>query len=597
MDLQEFKRKLTAILSADVVGYSRLMGDDEAATVRTIESYRRVIADMVRQHRGRVVDSPGDNLLAEFASVVDAVQCAVAVQTEIEARNRLLPESRAMHFRIGINLGDVIEEGERLYGDGVNIAARLESLATPGGICISRTAFDHIETKLPLGYEYIGEQAVKNIARPVGAYRVLMEPRVTVATVGPKWWEVPFVRWVMGGLLVLLLSGAGVWGILHMGARSSPRIPPGLAFLRVETSPPGAAIYVDGVAKGLSPAGFDISLGEHRFRLELAGHQDWDEKISVSQTTPSPLKIELVRLALLKAASTPPGAEVYVNEVMKGRTPLQLGLPMGEYTLRMVLSGYQEWKDRIRVEQLRDYPVEVNLRKEIDLAWLKIDSSPMGADIYVNDRLQGTTPMKSGLPLGDYSIRLAKPGYRDYDTVVKLSEPREVHLTLDLERDERLLQAVDQVKASFEKGKELFSRKNYKEALEQFRLAAVQGQAESQNEVGYMIMHGLGVKKDPKEAATWLRKAAAQGNASSQNNLGILYLKGGPGIKPDDREAFAWFRLAAEQGDRDGQFYLGNMYRYGRGQAADLNQAVEWYRKAASQGHEGAARALAALGK
>jgi adenylate cyclase len=175
-----YKRKLAAILSADVVGYSRLMGEDEAATVRTLEVYKGVMSELIRQHRGRVVDSPGDNILAEFASVVDAVQCAVAVQKELQARDAEMTENRRMRFRIGINLGDVIEEEGRIYGDGVNIAARLEALADPGGICVSKTAFDHIETKLPLGYEFLGEQEVKNIAKPVGAYRVLMEPRITI---------------------------------------------------------------------------------------------------------------------------------------------------------------------------------------------------------------------------------------------------------------------------------------------------------------------------------------------------------------------------------------------------------------------------------
>ena len=122
------------------------------ATVKTLEAYKQIISDLVKQHRGRVVDSPGDNLLAEFASVVDAVQCAVATQKELQARNAELPENRKMQFRIGVNLGDVIEEEERIYGDGVNIAARLESLADPGGICVSKTAFDHIESKLPFGY-------------------------------------------------------------------------------------------------------------------------------------------------------------------------------------------------------------------------------------------------------------------------------------------------------------------------------------------------------------------------------------------------------------------------------------------------------------
>jgi adenylate cyclase len=178
MNTQDFKRKLTAVFSADVAGYSRLMGEDEAATVKTLEAYKQIMFSLIKQHRGRVIDFPGDNLLAEFASVVDAVQCGVAVQKELQARNAELPENRKMQFRIGINLGDVIEEGDRIYGDGVNIAARLEALAEPGGICISKTVFDYIENKLPLGYQFLGQQTVKNIAKPVGAYKVLMEPRV-----------------------------------------------------------------------------------------------------------------------------------------------------------------------------------------------------------------------------------------------------------------------------------------------------------------------------------------------------------------------------------------------------------------------------------
>ena len=182
MNQDTFKRKLTTIFSADAVGYSKLMGDDEAATVKTITAYRKIMTDLITQHRGRVIDSPGDNLLAEFGSVVDAVQCAVAIQKELQARNDELPENRRMLFRIGINLGDVIQEGERIYGDGVNIAARLEGLAEPGGICISKTAFDHIATKLPYGYDFLGDQSVKNIDKPVGAYRVSLEPRVSEAT-------------------------------------------------------------------------------------------------------------------------------------------------------------------------------------------------------------------------------------------------------------------------------------------------------------------------------------------------------------------------------------------------------------------------------
>ena len=174
MRQEGFKRKLTSIFSADAVGYSRLMGDDEAATVRTLTSYRNVISALIKQHNGIVIDSPGDNLLAEFASVVDAVQCAVAVQKELSARNDELPENRRMHFRIGINLGDVIQEDNRIYGDGVNIAARLEGLAEPGGICISGIVFEQVENKLPLEYNYIGAHSFKNISKPVKVYRLLV---------------------------------------------------------------------------------------------------------------------------------------------------------------------------------------------------------------------------------------------------------------------------------------------------------------------------------------------------------------------------------------------------------------------------------------
>jgi TolB-like protein/class 3 adenylate cyclase/Flp pilus assembly protein TadD len=176
MSAEEFKRRLTAILSADVEGYSRLMRDDEEATVHTLTSYRTAMTHLIQQYRGRVVDSPGDNILAEFTSVVDAVNCGVEIQRELAERNAELPENRRMRFRLGINLGDVLEEGKRIYGDGVNIAARMESLAEAGEICISGTVYDAIENKIGLEYAYLGEQEVKNIDKPVRAYRVLSFP-------------------------------------------------------------------------------------------------------------------------------------------------------------------------------------------------------------------------------------------------------------------------------------------------------------------------------------------------------------------------------------------------------------------------------------
>jgi adenylate cyclase len=234
MSSESFKRKLTAVFSADVAGYSRLMGEDEAATVKTLASYKQIMFSLIKQHRGRVIDSPGDNLLAEFGSVVDAVQCGVAVQNELKARNADLPENRRMQFRIGINLGDVIEEGDRIYGDGVNIAARLESCADPGGICVSKTAFDHIETKLPLGYEYLGEKEVKNIAKPVGAYRVLMEPRVTVAGAKEKKPSIPVWKrkevFTGATAVLIVLIGVAIWSVYFRAPKIEPASREKMAF-------------------------------------------------------------------------------------------------------------------------------------------------------------------------------------------------------------------------------------------------------------------------------------------------------------------------------------------------------------------------------
>jgi adenylate cyclase len=214
MTTQEVKRKLTAILSADVKGYSRLMGEDEVGTIRTLNAYKEIMGKLIQKFHGRVVDAPGDNVLAEFGSVVDAVQCAVDIQKELKTRNADLSESRRMEFRIGVNLGDVVEDGEQILGDGVNIAARLESLSEAGGVCISGSAYDFVGKKLSLGYEYLGENTVKNIEKPVRVYRVLMEVEAACKVIGekkvkPRQWQRVVISLVAAVFVVV--AAVAIW--------------------------------------------------------------------------------------------------------------------------------------------------------------------------------------------------------------------------------------------------------------------------------------------------------------------------------------------------------------------------------------------------
>jgi adenylate cyclase len=182
---ERIERRLAAILAADVAGYSRLMGADEEGTHERLKGhFHQLIDPKIREHRGRIVKNTGDGMLAEFPSVVEAVRCAAQVQRGMADRNSETPENKRIKFRIGINLGDVIVEEHDIFGDGVNVAARLEALAVPGGICISRVARDQVRDKLDFAFEDLGEQHVKNIARPVRVYR-LRDPVVPVGRLLP----------------------------------------------------------------------------------------------------------------------------------------------------------------------------------------------------------------------------------------------------------------------------------------------------------------------------------------------------------------------------------------------------------------------------
>ena len=241
---QVVERKLAAIFAADIAEYSRLMGLDEVGTLRRLQAYRAILDPLISAHRGRIFNTAGDSVVADFASAVDAVECAVAVQDAIERENQNRSFSEQMRFRIGVHLGDVLVEGSNLFGDGVNIAARLQALAAPGGICLSGAVRDQIGTRLPVAFTALGEQRVKNIVQPVRAFRVAgVGDRVRpTLVVGRR--RRALRAGMLAPALLLLIAAAGAAWWLWPGQRSEPRPAPAISSVTQPNTAPRLSIVV-----------------------------------------------------------------------------------------------------------------------------------------------------------------------------------------------------------------------------------------------------------------------------------------------------------------------------------------------------------------
>jgi class 3 adenylate cyclase len=279
------QRRLSTILAADVFGYSRLTAENEEDALRTLKGHRGVIDRLIARHEGRIFNTAGDSVLAEFGSAVEAVRCAISIQEELRVRNAQIAENRRMDFRIGINVGDVLVDGDDLYGDGVNIAARLESIAAPGNICISGSVFALVKNKLSYGFEDIGPQTMKNIPEPVAAFRLtpaLSAPQAPAAARSARGWALPMAA----AAAAAVIAGAGIF---YWAGRGSERIarpvkvpppvsaPPSSASL----SPDAAALermkpYVGMTVQGISTVTgkpFEMTLtagGAAEVKIELA---------------------------------------------------------------------------------------------------------------------------------------------------------------------------------------------------------------------------------------------------------------------------------------------------------------------------------------
>lgn len=309
MDPSSLKRRLTCILAADAVGYSKMMGQDEEGTIQVLSAHRAVIDGIIAFHQGRIVSTAGDSVLAEFSSAVEAVRCAVEVQEALKTRNDSLPEHRKMHFRIGVNLGDVVVKNDDLLGDGVNVAARLETMAESGGICISSSVYDQITGKLDLGFHDIGEQTLKNISRPIRVYRVsgtslpLRSPEAATVTGAPT----PGAArgrfpWAVAAAAALVVVGALAWqgGWVRFGSgndasRVAIAVVPALAV-------PSAPVLQASAA----PAGVGTSSARSLAKAELARAPDATVSVRPAKSTVQAQVVATAAVPTIVAKPAPP---------------------------------------------------------------------------------------------------------------------------------------------------------------------------------------------------------------------------------------------------------------------------------------------------
>jgi class 3 adenylate cyclase len=328
MDNTDVKRRLTCILAADAVGYSKQMGQDEEGTIRVLSAHRAVIDGIIAYHHGRIVSTAGDSVLAEFGSAVDAVRCAVEIQDALKTRNDALPEHRKMLFRVGVNLGDVVVKNDDLLGDGVNVAARLETMAEPGGICIASSVYDQITGKLNLGFQDIGDQTLKNISRPIHVYRVsgAMAPlkseastapvaSVPATSTSPATQHKSTLPWAIAAVMAVAMAGV-VWQAGWLGGKPAP-----VAVAATPAAVAAAPLVTAPVAPASNAVVMQTTADTERLRAEAQALRE-QAKAELEKA-----KAQAALAAAKPKVSTEPAAPVRATQVATVTAPAPVAVP------------------------------------------------------------------------------------------------------------------------------------------------------------------------------------------------------------------------------------------------------------------------------
>jgi len=539
------KRKIAAILAADIVGYSRLVGDDEEDTLRRLAGYRAVFSDFVTRFGGRIFNTAGDAILAEFPSAVDAVRCAVDTQESLRTRNLAYPPSRQMYFRIGITIGDVVEREGDLLGEGVNIASRLEGIAPVGGICISRAVYESVTNKMALKFADLGQQQLKNIPDRIHAYAVALDQGgtsrngLTHITLS--------VRQVGATLAVLMIAALGT--AAYFMSRSGTPAQSSSELVHIE---PQSDARKQGTAAD--------------------GDRGSDSK---SREAPAP------------AESAKPGSKADASPHADAPTTPPVAVDDGSGEAEYCLKYLPGIGASVRV------PCETTTTAE--------KSEDVQAPEHACDRLAANPSDPNHVTQGVafYSIQQTEAVTACRDAVERYPQTRRFKYQLGraLQRNGSYSEAFQLFRPLVEAGyvialnnlgkmyeNGLGVAKDEAEAVRLYRQAAEKGNAFAMYDLGAMYERGAGVTKNETEAVRLYRQAAEKGNIYAINNLGAMYASG-RGVAKNEAEAVRLYRQAAEKGNADAINNLGTMYASGRGVAKDEAEAVRLYRQAAEKGN------------